>query len=463
MTKWMPDLSAHGGPRYLGIADAIAADARSGALAPGSRLPTHRDLAYRLGVTVGTVSRAYAEATRRGLVTGEVGRGTFVAGTRPHRADGFIAATAREPGIVDLTYATPPVGLAGERLAATLAGIAAEPSLDALARYHLNTGLEEHMEAGARWLAGRGLSAPADRITIVNGAQHGILVTLMTLTRPGDVVLAEDLTFPGFIQLARHLGLRLETIAADEGGLIPDAVDEACRRLPVRALYLMPPLQNPTTTHLNEDRRRRIADIAKRHGIFVIEDDVWSALIDDQVPPIAAFAPEHTFHISGLAKCLAAGLRVAYVLAPEGHADHLRASVLMNNWMTAPLMAEIARRWIDDGTAADLIRWQRTELLERNAAARRILGSYLGGFDALTSFLWLPLPPPWRAGDFKMEAEARGVRVLTADVFAVGREPVPHAVRICMGAPDSAAEATRGLEILAEVLGSSTVHAPAVV
>lgn len=463
MTIWNPDLSSRDGPRYLAIAEAIAVDARSGALAPGTRLPTHRDLAYRLGVTVGTVSRAYAEAARRGLVIGEVGRGTFVAGSRPRRADGFIRAVPHAPGIVDFTYATPPVGPAGKRLAATLAEIAAAPNVDALVRYHLDMGLVEHMEAGARWLSGRGLAAPVDRVVIANGAQHGILVTVMTLTRPGDAVLAESLTFPGFVQVAQQLGLRIETVAADEGGLVPDAVEEACRRLPVRVLYLMPSLQNPTTTRLDEDRRRRIADIAKRHDVFVIEDDVWSALLDDPIPPVAAFAPDHTFHISGLSKCLAPGLRVAYVLAPEGRADHVRASVRMSNWMSTPLMGEVARRWITDGTADELVRWQRAETRERTAVARRLLGRHLGNLGAMTSFLWLPLPPPWRAGAFKIEAEARGVRVLTAEAFAAGRDQVPHAARVCVGAPETADEAARGLEILAEVLGSGPVHGPAVV
>lgn len=463
MTIWTPDLSSHNGPRYLAIAEAIAADARSGALAPGTRLPTHRDLAYRLGVTVGTVSRAYAEAARRGLVVGEVGRGTFVAGLKPRRGEGFIKAAPRAPGIVDFTYATPPVGPAGKRLAATLAEIAALPDLDALVRYHVDTGPTEHMEAGSRWLSGRGLTAPVERVAMTNGAQHGILVTLMSLARPGDVVLAESLTFPGFIQVAQQLGLRIETVAADEGGLIPDAVEEACRRLPVRALYVMPSLQNPTASHLDEDRRRRIADIARRHDVFVIEDDVWSALLDDSIPPVAAFAPDQTFHISGLSKCLAPGLRVAYVLAPEGHADHVRASLRMSTWMSTPLMGEIARRWITDGTADELVRWQRAETLERTALARRLLGSCLGNLGAMTSFVWMPLPPPWRAGAFKAEAEARGVRILTAEAFAAGRDHVPHAARVCVGAPETAAEAARGLEILAEVLGSGPVRGPAVV
>src|SRR5215813_10658704 len=96
MTSWTPDLSRHDGPRYRAIADAIAADFHGGQLKPGDRLPTHRDLAFRLGVTVGTVTRAYAEAQRRGLLEGHVGRGSFLAGLPgPGQAPGAQASPAQ--------------------------------------------------------------------------------------------------------------------------------------------------------------------------------------------------------------------------------------------------------------------------------------------------------------------------------------------------------------------------------
>ena len=100
MTMWNPEIDA-AGARYLAIAEALSGDVKSGRLRPGDRLPTHRDLAYRLGVTVGTVTRAYAEAARRGLVGGEVGRGTYVRDTRPasfsaldDRSDGASGETS---------------------------------------------------------------------------------------------------------------------------------------------------------------------------------------------------------------------------------------------------------------------------------------------------------------------------------------------------------------------------------
>src|SRR5260221_9259749 len=104
MASWVPDLKADEGPRYLAIVEALAGDVANGVLGPGSRMPTHRDLADRLGMTVGTVSRAYAEAARRGLVSGEVGRGTFVRSRSLPGQGGEL----RSSGLLDLSQNHPP-------------------------------------------------------------------------------------------------------------------------------------------------------------------------------------------------------------------------------------------------------------------------------------------------------------------------------------------------------------------
>ena len=171
MTIWAPDLSRHDGPRYLAIADALAADIESGRLEPGARLPTHRDLADRLGVTVGTVSRAYEEADRRGLIRGEVGRGTFVrppvgGELRHDRPDGVGGAA------IDLSLNFPIPDIDDRRLGATLVSMAGRRGLSSLLEYQPHAGALRHRAAGAAWLARSGFPAPRLEAPALAPARH---------------------------------------------------------------------------------------------------------------------------------------------------------------------------------------------------------------------------------------------------------------------------------------------------
>src|SRR5258708_7557310 len=192
MTMWAPDLAIRSGPRYLAIVEALAADVGSGHLSSGSRLPTHRDLAETLGVTVGTVSRAYAEAARRGLVSGEVGRGTFVrARSLPSFSPGL-----RTSGLLDLSQNHPPPGRPGFRAALekALLALARQADLGPLVDYPSDGGNDSDREAGAEWIARTGLPAEAGRVLVCAGSQHGLTTVLATLLQPGELLLTEELT-----------------------------------------------------------------------------------------------------------------------------------------------------------------------------------------------------------------------------------------------------------------------------
>ncbi len=454
MTIWQPNIHERSGPKYLAIADAVGEAISDGHLSPGDKLPPQRDLAYDLGVTLGTITRAYQEATRRGLVGGEVGRGTYVMGspTSSTPVSGFASALAARHNRLDFSLATPVVGSGGELLAKTLKEISTDRDLGELLAYQPETGLDRHLDAASAWVARSGLDAPTDRIALTNGAQQGIMLSMMTSARAGDVVLSETLTYPGAIHLASQLGLQLHGVAMDEEGMIPEALDDACRHMAARCVYLMPTLQNPTTATMSAGRRQAIAEVARRHELYIIEDDIWGQMVDSQPEPISTYAPERSFYVCSLSKCMAGGLRVGFVLAPENRIQALRANVRMSNWMTAPLMAEIARRWIFDGTGDNLIATQRTETRRRSHIAYEALKDFSIRHAPDSLHLWLDLPSPWRANDFLKETERRGVRLLTAETFMVGRDAAPHAVRICTGGRNSPADIEQGMEIIADVL-----------
>jgi DNA-binding transcriptional MocR family regulator len=451
MTSWRPEIAGHPGPRYRAIADAIAEDVAAGRLAPGTRLPTHRDLAWRLGVTVGTVTRAYAEAERRGLIGGEVGRGTFVRGQAPTPRRQEVEDRAT-PEILDLSIDQPSLGLLAEPVERTLRRLAGEMQVERTLRYHAHAGMRAQREAGARWLARAGISAAAERVIVTSGGQSGISLGLLAVAAAGDTVLVESLTYPGVKALAGTFGLRLQPVATDGDGLVPDAFEAACRAHRPRALYVMPNLHNPTLATMPEERRRRIAGIAREHEVTIVEDDVFGCMLDDPPPALAALAPGQTIHVTSLSKSLAPGLRIGFLTAPEALVARVEQVMRSLSWMASPLAGEVARTWIEDGTAERVAEAQRRETQARQALAAEILGPIAEGTPATAPHLWLGLPEPWRREEFGRALLRRGVKAAMADAFVVGRSPAPHAVRVNVTAPASRAELARGLEVVAELL-----------
>lgn len=452
MTIWTPERGREDVPLYLSIADAIGADSASGRLAPGTRLPTHRDLAERLGITVGTVTRAYAEAARRGLVSGEVGRGTFVRGAAAEYV-ALGAAGVGEASLVDLSLNHPPAaaGHPGDALGKTLAALSKRAGLDGLLAYPPEGGAADHREAGAAWIARTGLKAAPDHVLVTNGSQHGMTALFASLLRPGDVVLTEALTYPGMKALASLLHLRLQGVAMDELGLRPDAVEAACRS-GAKAVYCVPTLHNPTTAVMPEARRKEIAAIARAHNLLIVEDDVHGLLPENAPRPISAFAPELSCYLTGTAKSLAPGLRIGYILAPPPLVPRLAAGIRATTWMATPLMAEIASRWIRDGVADEILRRRRQEAAARQKLASALLGRFHFQSHTFAYHLWLHLPEPWRSEAFVDQSRRRGVAVNPAQAFLVGRGAAPHAVRVCLGAPRDRAQLDKGLRVLVEIL-----------
>lgn len=464
MTIWSPDITDYPGPRYQAIAGALAADVASGRLPPGTRLPTHRDLAWRLGVTVGTVSRAYAEVARRGLIFGEVGRGTFV-GARAGGPVGDMYDVRPAPGgddVIDLGVGFPPAGEERAALPGALTALAADSTAGALLSYQHPAGIPHHRAAGRAWFLRRGLDVPADRVVVTTGAQHGLLVALAAAARPGERVATETLVYPGVRSAARMLGLRLENITMDEAGILPDAFAAACRA-GLRAVHCVPTLQNPTNATMPEDRRRQIAAIAKAHDVAIIEDDLFGLLPAQAPRPLACFAPGRSYCLTSLSKTIAPGLRVGYLAVPEHALERVLGAVRASCWVTPLLTAEVAARWIADGTADRILAHRRSEIAARQALARSALSGRDYALAPGSLFLWLRLPEPWRSMEFAAEARTRGVVVNGAAPFAPERGELPPAVRVCLGGPPTRASLETGLRRLTALLADGALSSLSVV
>ena len=460
MTFWIPSISKSDGPLYLGIADAIAAAIESGELADGARLPPQRSMASALGIDYTTVSRAYAEAGRRGLVEGRVGQGTFVV----RRPVGRPASPATG-GQVDLGMNVPPPiddPALVARMWRGLGELEHSGGSELLRHYQPPGGTGADRMAGTRWLSRRLPSLAVERLLVCPGAQGAMLAAMGTLADPGDMVLSEALCYPGFRSLAAQLRLTVRPVAMDAEGVIPEDFDAACRRERPKVLYCTPTLHNPTTATMSRARREAIVAVARRHGVPILEDDAYAPLLAEPLPPLAALAPELTYYVGGLAKSLAPALRIAYLATPDPRtAARIMGGIRATATMASPLTAALATSWIEDGTADAVLLAIRAETRARQAIAASILPPDMVRTHPDAFHAWLSLAEPWTREEFASRMRSTGIATVTSDAFAVARPP--EAVRLALGAAASRSTLGEGLRIIADLLQQSPAMSSVVV
>ncbi|MHC8306055.1 aminotransferase-like domain-containing protein [Pseudomonas sp. PB3P13] len=422
--------------RYKSLVDAYAADIRSGRLPPGTRLPTHRELAANEKLALVTASRVYAELEAMGLISGEAGRGTFVRETSlapNHGVDQPDVAA----GVFDLNFNYPALPGQADLLRSGLRQLALSGDLESHLRYQPHSGRLHERASVANHLRTRGLCVQAEQVLIVSGAQHGLAVTMMALLKPGDVVAADALTYSGFKVLAQALHLELVPIAANDTGPDLDALEALCRRRPVRAVYSMPTLHNPLGWVQSGTWRDRLVSIARLHNLLIIEDGAYAFLAEDPPSPLAHLAPERTVYVSGLSKSVATGLRVGFVAAPTDRVPALERTIRATTWNTPGVMTAIACAWLDDGTVQTLEAQKRADAQARQALAREILTGLPYISHPASYFLWLPLGEDARADQIVVALMQEQVAVSTADPFSIAAS-VPHAIRLALGSVDMA-------------------------
>lgn len=421
VSDWTPTLPQGSGRLHDRLADAIARAILSGERAPGSALPAHRTVAHALGLSLGTVTRAYDILQRRGLARSEKGRGTFVA-SRVRR---------RETGL-DLSVNLPPPLLTTKMLAGLMSRVADGLEADLFNRYSPPAGLLEHRMALARAVsAGRRLKVDPERLMITNGAQHGLFVALAA-TAPGPIAM-EALTYPGALRAARALARPLVPLAMDGEGVRPEALRAALSApTPPTTLYAMPSLQNPTGATMSEERRKELVRIARAHDLSLVEDDVYAGFAPPDMPTLAELAPERTFHVGSLSKSFAPGLRIGHVVAPTGRFETCSMWMQATQSMPNPLSALAMMQGLAEGLTDDVSASIRCEAARRSRLARQILGDRLSpqAHDGL--HVWAPMETA-RARDIVLAAARRDIILAPPTAFLVDPHARCSGLRFCLG------------------------------
>jgi DNA-binding transcriptional MocR family regulator len=440
--QWKPRLTGAGSLHERVIA-ALERDVRNGTIKNGTRLPAQRQLADHLGLSVGTITKAYLEAERRGLVRGHVGRGTYVTSVFGE----LNPSETFEGQLIDLSTNVVPHNAAVpyfiDYRANTLRHWEAFEALS----YCPPAGPDDQRKASAVWLK-RVANYEADwtRLILTNGAQQAIALALDHLANSGDTILCEGATFFGVKTLAEFRGYRLHGLALDEEGIVPQELEKACKLSKAKILYLMPSVQNPTGRTMGKARRQAIAKIAQKYKLWIIEDDVYAIFRDPKhagLIPIASILPEQTFYVASISKILAPGLRLGFLVCPSERAFEavtgaLRATVLAPSSLGGLLFS----RWVEDGSGFKIADRVVEEINGRIGLAREILGACL--VPPMTApHIWLSLPQ-FEAEQICERALRAGLAITSPDSPIVPGSNI-SGLRICLGMASNRSQLAVGL------------------
>lgn len=459
MTNWLPDLSSGVGPFYQRLADTIESDIDNGTLPPDSKLPPQRDLAFDIGTTVGTVGRAYALLRERGLVSGEVGRGTYVLArtemkkaqeSRDPRQEGTRFLDAPLDKLRFDTTAAPDVGQSAT-IAQMLGSLAVENPSEVAS--YTRTFPDSWFEAGSLWLARNGFRPTPDTIVPTQGTHAGIVSAIVALTAPGDYVCFEHVTYSQVARSTALAGRRIALVQSDDEGLDPDHFDHMCAQKHPTMAFLMPTTHNPTCISMPTERRSRIAELARKHNVLLIEDDLYGRLSGDSAPMLAELAPERTIVASGLSKSVAAGVRGGWLSCPATYRHRIRVAHRLMSGGNPFILSALAAKLVHSGEAHSIERRSIDEIRIRTALARDALSGFSFNSQPNAPFIWLALPEAWNSGTFKNAAYENGVLVDDEDEFKAGRsDRVFHRVRFALSQPQHRSEVSRGLSIIRRLL-----------
>ena len=370
------------------------------------------------------------------------GARTFVSDLAERRKPKLVGEDDAE--WIDLTINRPPSEGCSQDFGETLRKLSKRPDLADLLGHQPSKGHSKHRAAGAEWISRVGPSASPEQVIVCNGVQHGLAVAFAALSRPGDLILTEDLNYPGIKLLEKIYHLRLRGLAMDEDGLCPESLEEACKRDKAKFLLCTPTVHNPTASVVPLKRRERIAELAAKYDLVIIENDIHGFLPAEPMPPISTLVPERSYYINGTSKCIGAGVRIGYIVAPHSAVDEIATAVQATTWMASPLAAEIVSLWFNDGTADKIIQWHRREASARQKIAKQVLSDFDYTYHSVGYHIWLSLPEPWRREDFVKQTVKRHVLVTPAEAFVIGRAVAPHAVHVSLGGPPTGLVSNEG-------------------
>lgn len=462
MSNWVPDLGHSDGYRYRALAEAIRHAVQNGDLKPGQKLLAHREMAWKLDLTVATVARAYQIAAEWGLVSSRVGHGTRVRtlGGGDNRGPVTLREQSQQFINFGILLATPleESPLRKRAFSHTFQKVGADITRRALSGYSPNLGYKEHRRLAATWMNSLGETCTADDVVITSSAQEALLMILNAVSKTGEPVLVEEASYRGFVHLLRLRHHQMIPVPMDAEGMLPDELQLRAKGSGARVIVITPTLHSPTGSTMSPERRKAIVEVARESDAIIVENNPFAALVSSRPISLANLAPERTFHLFSLSKYVTPAIRLCFMRCPEQYVsmfEGIKHAVALGG---AFLQAEIIAEWMKQDILKDICQWQSAAIKRRWVLARGILPNFMPNDEKMAPFVLIDLPEPWRAGEFVCAARAMSVNCIEADRFTLGRAIAPRAVRLALSSPLSDAEFQVGLMRLSNLFSSP--HGP---
>lgn len=449
--SWKPDLSKTESPLYLALAELLEEDIKKGILLPGTKLPPQRELADFLDINLSTVSRAFRICGQKGLLSSSVGNGTYVSSDAV--ADKIFVCGKENPKLIEMggIYPHAEANLKVQQFAEQL--LRRKDALN-LFSYAEPQGTKKQREASVAWFQKMGFHTDSEHIILAAGGQNALTAVLCGLFKQGDKIGTDYVTYPGIKMAAKMAGVQLVPVQYENYEMTEEGINYAIQNENIKGIYIMPDFQNPTGHIMSSKTRKMIAEVSEKSDLIVIEDAINNLLKanENQLPPVAAFAPKQVICLASLSKTIAPGLRTAFIHVPRKYHPDLETALYTMNISNPAVLTEVATGLIESDMVDEIITERRQEIEKRNTIANKILKDYLAKSELSCPFRWLLLPEHFTGEKFEVCAGQAGVEVFGAERFTVGNKPADRAVRISVITPPTAKILTEGLERLKKIL-----------
>lgn len=450
--SWKPDKKQLIPPMYRSIASLLEYDILNGFLAPNTKLPPQRELADYLDINLSTVTRAFKICEVKGLIYAVTGRGTFVTPNIKNAI--FMADSDENKNYIEMGIIKP-LDSTNSFVAQAIKNIAAKDYLESLLDYRHPLGMPYHRMAAKKWMKHFNMDVSIENIAITSGGQNSFSLVLMALFHPGDKIAVDVYTYPNFIELAKILKIQLIPIEGDESGMNAERLETCCRTNSLQGIYLSPSCNNPTAVIMNMNRRKEIAEVINKHGLILIEDDVYSFLAPNGYFPISHFVPERFVYILSISKSLSSGIRVAFIAYANQFVEKITYGIFNLNVKTSALNAEIITELINTGDAEQIITKKREISQQRNRIYQKHFQINHPSENPISFFRWIPLHKEWQLNQFEHIALSQGIHIYHSHRFLVKKDESSQFIRISLTSPKDSDELEKGLCILKRFLPES--------